>query len=116
MLCCCFPDAEHTLVAASLLHDLGHLLIERSDAEFGPDMDDIHQYLAIPFPRRYLCRADPGTGTRFLPRRSAVWNCKAAFMGPRKPGALSPSPSPKPPRDCVGRSRQDPRQGHAVAH
>jgi phosphonate degradation associated HDIG domain protein len=70
--------AENTLVAASLLHDLGHLLSERSDAEFGPDMDDIHQYLALPFLRpifpdavlepiclhvdakRYLCRAEPG--------------------------------------------------------
>ena len=65
------------LVAASLLHDLGHLLSE-APHESGRDVDDVHQYLAIPFLRgvfpaavlepirlhvdakRFLCRAVPG--------------------------------------------------------
>lgn len=70
--------AHDTLVAASLLHDVGHLLIAHRETEFDPNVDDIHQYLAIPFLRpifpeavlqpiclhvdakRYLCRAEPG--------------------------------------------------------
>lgn len=67
-----------TLVAAALLHDIGHLLL--ADAPAAPeepiDRDDLHQYLALPFMRglfpeevlepirlhvdakRYLCQAD----------------------------------------------------------
>jgi phosphonate degradation associated HDIG domain protein len=69
--------AGPALVAASLLHDLGHLLAE-SPHDSARDIDDVHQYLAIPFLRgvfpdavlepmrlhvdakRYLCRADTG--------------------------------------------------------
>src|SRR5262245_61025111 len=65
--------ARPPLVAASLLHDLGHLL-----AEPDKDVDDVHQYLALPFLRgvfpdsvlepmklhvdakRYLCTVQPG--------------------------------------------------------
>ena len=64
------------LVAACLLHDLGHLVAERHDGEAPPDVDDVHQYLALPFLRgvfpdavldpirlhvdakRYLCYAE----------------------------------------------------------
>ena len=63
------------LVAAALLHDLGHLLAPRSSAQT-PVGDDLHQYMAIPFLRgsfpaavlepirmhvdakRYLCHVD----------------------------------------------------------
>jgi phosphonate degradation associated HDIG domain protein len=66
-------DAHPQLVAACLLHDLGHLL-----ANPGQDVDDVHQYLALPFLRgifpeavlepmklhvdakRYLCTVEPG--------------------------------------------------------
>jgi phosphonate degradation associated HDIG domain protein len=69
--------AAPALVAASLLHDLGHLLAEAPHV-LGREADDLHQYLAIPFLRhalpeaalepirlhvdakRYLCRADAG--------------------------------------------------------
>ena len=62
---------------ASLLHDLGHLLVERGGGALGSDVDDIHQYRAIPFLRhlfpdavlepislhvdakRYLCHTEP---------------------------------------------------------
>jgi len=65
--------AQPPLVVASLLHDLGHLL---ADPE--KDVDDVHQYLALPFLRgvfpdsvlepmklhvdakRYLCTVEPG--------------------------------------------------------
>lgn len=70
--------APPSLVAASLLHDFGHLI---HSGEGGPDdhgVDDVHQYMAIPFLRpvfgeavlepirlhvdakRYLCFADAG--------------------------------------------------------
>ena len=66
--------ASPSLVAASLLHDLGHLLTDAPHV-LGREVDDVHQYLAIPFLRgvlpqaalepirlhvdakRYLCRA-----------------------------------------------------------
>ena len=65
------------LVAAAFLHDFGHLVAERPH-ENGRELDDVHQYLAIPFLRdlfpaavlgpirlhvdakRYLCHAEPG--------------------------------------------------------
>jgi len=65
------------LVVACLLHDLGHLVSERRDGEGPPDVDDVHQYLALPFLRgllpdavlepirlhvdakRYLCHVEP---------------------------------------------------------
>lgn len=74
--------ATPPLVAASLLHDLGHLVHERHDGDTLQDVDDVHQFLAIPFLRgvfdeavlapmrlhvdakRYLCYVDseyPGT-------------------------------------------------------
>lgn len=69
--------AAPALVAASFLHDLGHLLTDRPHHS-SCGVDDLHQYLAIPFLRgvlphavlepmrlhvdakRYLCRSDAG--------------------------------------------------------
>ncbi len=69
--------APAALIAACLLHDLGHLVAERPH-EVGQEVDDVHQYLAIPFLRgtfpesvlqpirlhvdakRYLCFAEAG--------------------------------------------------------
>lgn len=69
--------ASPELVAAALLHDLGHMLAPKSSSPSGA-VDDVHQYVAIPFLRglfpaaviepirlhvdakRYLCQADPG--------------------------------------------------------
>jgi len=77
--CAALAERTHAapeLVAASFLHDLGHLLAE-APHENGREVDDVHQYLAIPFLRgvfpdavlepmrlhveakRYLCRAEP---------------------------------------------------------
>lgn len=68
--------APPALVAAAFLHDLGHLIAEEPH-DNGRDLDDAHQYLAIPFLRgvfplavlepirmhvdakRYLCCAAP---------------------------------------------------------
>ena len=76
--------ASATLIAACLLHDLGHLVAERPH-EIGESADDVHQYLAIPFLRgtfpetvlqpirlhvdakRYLCEADTGYLDRLSP-------------------------------------------------
>lgn len=69
-------QAAPELVAASLLHDLGHLVTD-APHQSGRDVDDVHQYLAIPFLRgvfpaavlepirlhvdakRFLCRSVP---------------------------------------------------------
>jgi phosphonate degradation associated HDIG domain protein len=69
-------QAAPELVAASLLHDLGHLLAD-APHDNASDVDDVHQFLAIPFLRgvfppavlepirlhvdakRFLCRATP---------------------------------------------------------
>jgi phosphonate degradation associated HDIG domain protein len=45
------PD---TLVAAALLHDLGHLLDDHRGAELEATQDDVHQYKALPFLRPHL--------------------------------------------------------------
>jgi len=67
-------DSPPELVAAALLHDLGHLLAKPAAS----GADDIHQFVALPFLRglfpasvldpirlhvdakRYLCYSDPG--------------------------------------------------------
>ncbi|MDO9113698.1 MAG: HD domain-containing protein [Polaromonas sp.] len=67
--------APPALVAAALLHDLGHLLVQREPAKEA-GVDDLHQFLALPFLRgafpdavlepirmhvdakRYLCQVD----------------------------------------------------------
>ncbi len=46
--------AGDALVAAALLHDLGHLLYEQADHEMGTGNDDVHQYQALPFLRPYF--------------------------------------------------------------
>ncbi|HEX7605106.1 MAG TPA: HD domain-containing protein, partial [Usitatibacter sp.] len=43
--------AADALVAASLLHDLGHLLNQQGDTPTARGIDDQHQYVAIPFIR-----------------------------------------------------------------
>jgi phosphonate degradation associated HDIG domain protein len=68
--------ADGALVAAALLHDLGHLISPYAEEDRG--VDDVHQFLAIPVLRgvvpeatiepirlhveakRYLCFAEPG--------------------------------------------------------
>ena len=70
--------AAPTLVTAALLHDLGHLLHELGDEPAAKGIDDVHQFIALPFLRkvfpeavlapirlhvdakRYLCAVEPG--------------------------------------------------------
>ncbi len=71
-------ETDETIVAA-LLHDVGHLISAKNSglADVGPERDDLHQYIALPFLRgilsdavlepirlhvdakRYLCGAEP---------------------------------------------------------
>lgn len=71
-------NAGDALVAAALLHDLGHLLNLNGDTPTARGIDDMHQYFALPFLRpvlpdsvlepirlhvdakRYLCAIDNG--------------------------------------------------------
>ena len=70
--------AGDELVAACLLHDLGHMLNDKGESPSLRGIDDCHQYFALPFLRglfpervlnaiklhvdakRYLCQVDPG--------------------------------------------------------
>jgi phosphonate degradation associated HDIG domain protein len=70
--------AAPTLVTAALLHDLGHLLHSLGDDPAAEGVDDVHQFIALPFLRgvfpesvlspirlhvdakRYLCAVEPG--------------------------------------------------------
>lgn len=76
--------ADTELCAAAFLHDIGHLVARRS-GEVPREIDDLHQYLALPFLRgafggavlepiklhvdakRYLCHAEPGYWERLSP-------------------------------------------------
>lgn len=69
---------DDELVTAALLHDLGHLLVHHGDSPTLQGIDDLHQFVAIPFLRdvfsdgvlgsiqlhvdakRYLCATRPG--------------------------------------------------------
>ena len=91
------------LVAAALLHDLGHLVHERGDDPAREGVDDIHQFLALPFLRatfgdavlepirlhvdakRYLCAVEPGywdtlsfASKRSLELQGGVYNAAEA--------------------------------------
>ena len=68
----------HALVAAALLHDLGHMLNDQGETPTLRGVDDLHQFAALPFLRatfgddvlepirlhvdakRYLCATEPG--------------------------------------------------------
>lgn len=108
--------ASDELVAASLLHDLGHLLTASTEG------DDIHQFAAVPFLRglfpeavidpirmhvdakRYLCYAEQGywdalspASKRSLELQDGVFNAKAAALFLARPHA----------RDAVALRRWD---------
>lgn len=74
-------EVEHasaSLVTASLLHDLGHMLNDQGETPTLRGVDDVHQFAALPFlkglfdddvllpirlhvdAKRYLCAARPG--------------------------------------------------------
>ncbi|MGJ7521210.1 phosphonate degradation HD-domain oxygenase [Variovorax sp. LT1P1] len=44
-------DADDELVTAALLHDLGHLLADQGETPTLRGVDDLHQYVALPFLR-----------------------------------------------------------------
>ena len=44
-------DATPALIAAALLHDLGHLLNDQGDSPTLRGVDDLHQFAALPFLR-----------------------------------------------------------------
>ncbi len=70
--------ADAALITAALLHDLGHMLNDQGETPTRRGIDDVHQYIALPFLRplftddvlepirlhvdakRYLCATRPG--------------------------------------------------------
>ncbi|APW38271.1 phosphohydrolase [Rhodoferax koreense] len=92
--------ADDELVTAALLHDLGHLLADRGETPTLRGVDDLHQFVAVPFLRgvfgqrlidavqwhvdakRYLCATRPG----YLEALSADSRRSLALQG----GVFSP--------------------------
>ena len=104
--------ADDELVTAALLHDLGHLLHHLGDTPTLRGVDDVHQYLAIPFLRglfgenvlgaisghvdakRYLCATRPGyhdalsdDSKRSLQLQGGVFDAQQAAEFIARPGA-----------------------------
>lgn len=101
-----------TLITASLLHDLGHLIYEEEGTLTLQGKDDLHQYSVVPFLRglfpdaviepiklhvdakRYLCQIDPQYWSTLSPdsRRSlelqgGVFDAAAAALFATRPHA-----------------------------
>ncbi|HTS22858.1 MAG TPA: HD domain-containing protein [Casimicrobiaceae bacterium] len=104
--------ADASLVAASLLHDLGHLLNDQGETPTARGIDDVHQYIAIPFLRplfgdevldpirlhvdakRYLCATRPAyyeslseDSRRSLALQGGVYSPAEAARFASRPGA-----------------------------
>lgn len=104
--------ADDELVTAALLHDLGHLLHDLGETPTLRGVDDVHQYLALPFLRgvfganvlgaiaghvdakRYLCATRPGyhaalseDSKRSLQLQGGVFDAREASAFIAKPGA-----------------------------
>lgn len=104
--------ADDELVTAALLHDLGHLLQDLGETPTLRGVDDLHQFIAIPFLRglfsdrvlgavqghvdakRYLCAARPGylqalsaDSQRSLRLQGGVFDAVQAAAFIAKPGA-----------------------------
>jgi phosphonate degradation associated HDIG domain protein len=104
--------ADDELVTASLLHDLGHLLHDLGETPTLRGVDDLHQFVALPFLRglfsarvlgaiqghvdakRYLCATRPGylealsaDSRRSLKLQGGVFDAAAAAAFIAAPGA-----------------------------
>lgn len=94
---------DDELVTAALLHDLGHLLVHHGESPTLQGIDDLHQFVALPFLRgvfservlggiqlhvdakRYLCATRPGyqqalspDSQRSLQLQGGVFNAEEA--------------------------------------
>jgi phosphonate degradation associated HDIG domain protein len=104
--------ADDELVTAALLHDLGHLVHDHGESPTLRGLDDLHQFVAIPFLRglfsdrvlgavqahvdakRYLCAARPGylqalsaDSQRSLVLQGGVFDAAQAAAFLARPGA-----------------------------
>ncbi|OYV00691.1 MAG: phosphohydrolase [Burkholderiales bacterium PBB5] len=104
--------ADDELVTAALLHDLGHLVQQLGDTPTLRGVDDLHQYIALPFLRglfservlgavkghvdakRYLCATRPGylqalsaDSQRSLQLQGGVFSADEAQAFIAQPGA-----------------------------
>ena len=104
--------ADDALVTAALLHDLGHLVQDLGETPTLRGVDDLHQYIALPFLRRlfpervlgavqghvdakrYLCATRPGylqalsaDSQRSLVLQGGVFDAQQAADFIARPGA-----------------------------
>ena len=104
--------ADDELVTAALLHDLGHLVQDLGETPTLRGVDDLHQYIAVPFLRplfparvlgavqnhvdakRYLCATRPGylealsaDSVRSLALQGGVFDAAQAATFIAQPGA-----------------------------
>lgn len=103
---------DAALITAALLHDLGHLLNDEGETPTERGIDDVHQYVALPFLRplfgddvlepirlhveakRYLCATEPDyydalsdDSKRSLALQGGIFIAQAAAEFATRPGA-----------------------------
>lgn len=102
--------ADDPLVAAALLHDLGHLVAGAADGERDPGCDDGHETVgagwlapwfgaAVVEPirlhveaKRYLCAAEPGYRARLSPGSQRSLDLQGGAFDPRQASAFLARP------------------------
>lgn len=100
------------MVVAALLHDVGHLVAPRAAGaiEPDPDLDDVHQYLALPFLRglfpesvlapirlhvdakRYLCQVEPAYWESLSPASRHSLELQGGIFDPGQAAAFIARP------------------------
>jgi phosphonate degradation associated HDIG domain protein len=111
--CAMFAEQEKAgdaLVAAALLHDLGHLLNAQGETPTERGIDDVHQYFVLPFLRpvlpdsvlepirlhvdakRYLCAVDEGYYDRLSADSKRSLALQGGVFSPEQADAFSNKP------------------------
>ncbi len=99
-----------SLVTAALLHDLGHLLHSLGDDPAAQGVDDVHQFIALPFLRnlfpesvlspirlhvdakRYLCAVEPGYWEALSPASKRSLELQGGIYSPAEAQSFMDQP------------------------
>ena len=73
--------APAALVCAALLHDIGHLLNDKGETPTLRGVDDLHQYMALPFLRPYFPEAVLGPIRLHVDAKRYLCATRAEYYG-----------------------------------